>query len=682
MNLLLPKTTSEFGSTKYWDQFFKARGKAAFEWYGEYPELCGILHKYIKPKDDILVVGCGNSKLSADLYDVGIKKIVNVDISATVINQMLKANRSRSEMQWLQGDVTQMKEFNEETFSVVLDKGTLDALMTDDSAEVLNRVSAYLSEMSRVLKIGGRFICVSLLQPHILKLLLATLPANNFMFRVVRCVEAERKTAETSSDGTSMPVFVVVATKFKALPQKLLEICMCGDKIQRLTSEAEVSAVINDVQQSSMVTNGLVKDSSAALSNEIKLELHTADDKDKPRYTIHVLDQKPKRGNGKFAAFIVPQGREVDWLFSTPPGRRKLQESSGHDRLAIVSMHRDFTYPDWERVQEELNPYIRNLAPNGSSAKIPYLSLDSNVGHRELICKGKSDFSGPYVIEDVLCDNNQLFRRLIFMQNQNTIQSEALLKMSHAKDGTVMKKFVDKTYLACQHHLYMTAGLNIFNTTKSKNKKSTKTEALLVGLGGGGLVSFIQEMLKNVKITAIELDPSILSIATEFFELNQTKNLEVVIQDGLEYLKEASKMENPKKLNAVLFDVDSKDTSIGMSCPPKDFLSPEIIDAVKKILKDDGLFILNLVCRDDELREKVIADLKKDFKAVCSFKLEEDLNEIVYCSASEAPLDAEKWKKMFEKSAKELNQLACSQKIVAQDDELIEITDFLSNLKV
>lgn len=41
--------------------------------YGEYPELCGHLHKYIKPKDEVLNVGCGNSKLSMDLYDVGYK---------------------------------------------------------------------------------------------------------------------------------------------------------------------------------------------------------------------------------------------------------------------------------------------------------------------------------------------------------------------------------------------------------------------------------------------------------------------------------------------------------------------------------------------------------------------------------------------------------------------------------
>lgn len=41
--------------------------------YGEYPELCGHLHKYIKVKDNILIVGCGNSILGNDLHDVGYK---------------------------------------------------------------------------------------------------------------------------------------------------------------------------------------------------------------------------------------------------------------------------------------------------------------------------------------------------------------------------------------------------------------------------------------------------------------------------------------------------------------------------------------------------------------------------------------------------------------------------------
>lgn len=86
---LLPRTHQDFKEKEYWNTFFSKRGKQAFEWYsisccecynnhchlffryGEYAELCGELHKYIKPHEDILIVGCGNSNLSMDLYDVG-----------------------------------------------------------------------------------------------------------------------------------------------------------------------------------------------------------------------------------------------------------------------------------------------------------------------------------------------------------------------------------------------------------------------------------------------------------------------------------------------------------------------------------------------------------------------------------------------------------------------------------
>lgn len=90
---LLPKSRQEFTQTDYWNSFFQKRGKKSFEWfdkissiysnisyifllvcrYGEYPELCGHLHKYIKSTDKVLNVGCGNSKLCMDLYDVGYK---------------------------------------------------------------------------------------------------------------------------------------------------------------------------------------------------------------------------------------------------------------------------------------------------------------------------------------------------------------------------------------------------------------------------------------------------------------------------------------------------------------------------------------------------------------------------------------------------------------------------------
>lgn len=50
---LLPRTAEEFSSAEYWERFFKKRRDKAFEWYGDYNKLCGVLHKYIKVTDKV-----------------------------------------------------------------------------------------------------------------------------------------------------------------------------------------------------------------------------------------------------------------------------------------------------------------------------------------------------------------------------------------------------------------------------------------------------------------------------------------------------------------------------------------------------------------------------------------------------------------------------------------------------
>lgn len=50
---LLPRSPGEFGSARYWDRFFQQRGQRPFEWYGAFPELCPVLHKYVRPRDKV-----------------------------------------------------------------------------------------------------------------------------------------------------------------------------------------------------------------------------------------------------------------------------------------------------------------------------------------------------------------------------------------------------------------------------------------------------------------------------------------------------------------------------------------------------------------------------------------------------------------------------------------------------
>ncbi|CAF3972611.1 unnamed protein product [Rotaria sp. Silwood2] len=166
---LLPKAVDEFRSRDYWDQFFDKVGQEAFEWYSDFIDLANVLCKYIKSRDEVLVIGCGNSTLSNDLYDTGIEHITNIDLSDKVIKQMKKQNETkRSNMKWLQMDARKMI-FDDNQFSVVLDKGTIDALMSNRSEQVVSDIDQILQQVDRVLRMTGRFICITLAQKHILE---------------------------------------------------------------------------------------------------------------------------------------------------------------------------------------------------------------------------------------------------------------------------------------------------------------------------------------------------------------------------------------------------------------------------------------------------------------------------------------------------------------------------------
>ncbi|EFA04484.1 eEF1A lysine and N-terminal methyltransferase homolog [Tribolium castaneum] len=661
---LLPKLHQEFSQKEYWDTFFKKRGSKAFEWYGEYPELSGHLHKYIKKQDDILITGCGNSTLGRDLYDIGYNNVTNIDISQVVIRQMLSQNeKERPDLKYMQMDALDMS-FQDDSFSVVLDKGTLDALMPDDNPETVAKIIKYFNEIHRVLKLTGRYICVSLLQDHILKILLDYFPSNNWMFRIVRCFEAEAKTSENGEN--SLPVFLVICTKFKTLPRKILELNLTsGDKMERFETTDDISRQIASVQEAAFVCSGLKK--SSIEGGEVSLDLCQPGNPC-PRFTLHVVETAPSARNSQYAAFIVPQGREAEWLFSTKSGRQHLAKITKTNRLAIVTMHRGHTYGNFEQVQSELGGAVCSLAPSDlKNPKIAYLSLGADVGARTVKHEGTSQFSGPYVVEDVTVDQNK-FRRLFYLSSQLVIQSEAKLKTIKTRKGP--KEIVDLAHLTCKHHIYMSVATSLACRDKVKGS------VVVVGLGGGGLCSFLGKFLPQIRVTAVDIDPEMLEVATKWFGLSQNERLQVVIQDGVKYLEEIA--ETKQKFEAVLFDVDSKDTAIGLSCPPKQFLEEGVLKNVAEVISDSGFFILNLVLREATLRPAIVETLSGKFQIVVSYRLAEDLNEIFVCA--NVKLNKDTLKQKLGDASRDINNFF--KKHHSNYDDFVEIEEYLSNLKI
>jgi len=163
-------------------------------------------------------------------------------------------------------------------------------------------------------------------------------------------------------------------------------------------------------------------------------------------------------------------------------------------------------------------------------------------------------------------------------------------------------------------------------------------------------------------------------VAENYFGLKLDKRLQIFIENGLKFLKNTS-----TKYKVIVFDVDNKDLSVGMSCPPKEFLNDDILKIVQKLIEPDGIFILNLVCRDEKLRNDVLVKLKQVFLNISTYKLDEEINEVVFCTNQSETFNLNKWRNELEKSGKILYNLVKKKKI---KNPFENISDFLNNIIV
>ncbi|KAH7920389.1 S-adenosyl-L-methionine-dependent methyltransferase [Leucogyrophana mollusca] len=174
--MALPQDNKEYGTKEYWDTRYALEpSDATFDWFKSYADLKPHVRELVPDKAArILILGCGNSKFSEEMYDDGYKNIVNVDYSSVVIRQMQERHAStRPEMQWKEMDVRDMSLFDDASFDVAIDKGTMDAMMTSSSdvwnppEQVVQDCIAEVKEVLRVLrKPSGLFLYITFGQPH------------------------------------------------------------------------------------------------------------------------------------------------------------------------------------------------------------------------------------------------------------------------------------------------------------------------------------------------------------------------------------------------------------------------------------------------------------------------------------------------------------------------------------
>ena len=152
-----------YGEPTYWDRrYINQKGKT-FDWLEDYTTLAPVLDNLVGRDHSILHLGCGNAELSEDMYDDGYRNMVNIDISKICIEEMTERNKHRLGMKWMVMDAMDMK-FEDETFDIVIDKSTLDAILCGN--ESFLNAAKMIMEVQRVLKTGGLYIVISYGNPE------------------------------------------------------------------------------------------------------------------------------------------------------------------------------------------------------------------------------------------------------------------------------------------------------------------------------------------------------------------------------------------------------------------------------------------------------------------------------------------------------------------------------------
>lgn len=150
---------AEYAKISYWNNRYCTDVKP-FEWYQKYEFLKSVFKsEKLSSDDEILVVGCGTSKLSEDMYEDGYKNICNIDASHVCIKLMNDRTMDNNNIVFKQMDCTKMDEFENEYYNAIIDKACMDSLLCGENAE--NSINMYFSHVARILKQNGKFFVLS-----------------------------------------------------------------------------------------------------------------------------------------------------------------------------------------------------------------------------------------------------------------------------------------------------------------------------------------------------------------------------------------------------------------------------------------------------------------------------------------------------------------------------------------
>ena len=170
--------------------------------------------------------------------------------------------------------------------SLVCYLGALDALFPKDTAENCENIKTLFREIERILNEKGRYICISLLQVHILRELLAYFTPKNYEITITEFLIKKSKL---------FPYLISVSKSQNTNGDKVVLSLKAENQEKQVLSSVQVQQKIKETQTYSLFMSDIKKLNAGQRVSIDIWDQKKKGDSNVPRYTIYICDSPDSR---------------------------------------------------------------------------------------------------------------------------------------------------------------------------------------------------------------------------------------------------------------------------------------------------------------------------------------------------------------------------------------------------
>ena len=162
------------------------------------------------------------------------------------------------------------------------------------------------------------------------------------------------------------------------------------------------------------------------------------------------------------------------------------------------------------------------------------------------------------------------------------------------------------------------------------------TNVLMIGLGGGTTQHAFEHYYPGVTVQSVEIDPSVVQVAKEYFNFKESKRQKVITEDGRMFLRRSS-----ERYDVIILDAYVQGRY--GSAIPQHLATKEFFELARDHLSTNGVVAYNVIGTVSDWRADIVGaihrTLKTVFPQVYLFKASSSQNIVLVATKSPVKAD-------------------------------------------